>query len=1136
MTVAVAPSADNSSVRRSSRVSKKRAHYEEVSGSEDENQSEEEAYEERPKKNKKPHRNSKSNKRRSINGSKKTLEQLEAELPENYLYKSLSFEDLDVKDLALEWIESYEEENGSHESLTILINLILRSCGSVHLFQPHDLANLESAIQTVGELTIAFSDQQSHKYPFKALTSFRRNVLEFFEELIQVSHDRGLLYKAADHNNKNAAGDEADDSFLSSQMMSEILTWISSLSSCPIRPLRYVSTVILLTIQNRLCVIINSVITSLDKAQRQLSKIKRIASNKLKIENLNKTTLMYHNQKDTITEYFGEIGNITLMHRYRDIDSSIRQECVKNLSVAMITYPDFFFQATFLRYFGWLLSDPSVQVRSEVTKVLSKLYKNANNNNSTLGMGFRQFTERYKKQIIKMSLMDIDVSVRLSAISICCELLRIGFLEENDSLEIISNFFLLFENRTNLSNTNVEKLKLELSKFVCIANLENTRDELEKHSLFLETYESDLFGDNDVCLDLKECLRIKNLIRLLQSSLSYFCNGRPSAQLKYPISIIFASLYQTPTYSGSWETLIRFYLIDMSSVTFRKKNEKSNDTNAEVIAFKALLDFSTDEEKTYLLELIYGALSSIYSRTSNKPKDLEDLSSILVKLVDYLPSLLSSLVTSKIQFSVFVQIFNSVIESNDEKKNIYPVFMNMDRQNSYNDLVHSLLLYFRDYDVTDINSDPFLEGFERFLERLLTHYNSVSINSTYLNIIDSEIRLDVQNLIQDLVEQVRGLLIGNEHSETRPLGQEDLLKVVISISKPIMKLRMIGDHCNINQYLEGSNPSFSLCEQIIVKSFNELDIQFLVENSPNQFLDLVDDGILSFKAILDLILVSISWKLEQLIYVPNTEGNDQESRFDISLIFSDADMIIGQLWRFISSINDAVNGINENFGTSATISCNVGILMKKCNNMRTLFAAKFIDIITCLKIFYTKFNGNNQFKNFDNFFAGSSEIGNLVVHMLPSSVQEELLNIFLLKEAKLAKFLDVELEKGNDENVNLEDLAETENIEEEPQKSFFDSEDEAMSDEDEEEKLARQKAKEDEARSRKSEGIWKAEKDLCVYSLKFFGLVDLSMVRTEVYDRIKLNSDKLGILYKKIVTQNDEQLKSQESHPESASR
>ena len=124
-------------------------------------------------------------------------------------------------------------------------------------------------------------------------------------------------------------------------------------------------------------------------------------------------------------EYFNDTGNIVIDRRYRDIDPQIRLACLKNLCEFILIYPDFFCQGIYLRYFGWLLSDPIAQVRIENTRSLLKLYRSISPADLTLGL--RQFSEKYKLQIIKMSQIDSDAQVKLNILGICCELLRLGF-------------------------------------------------------------------------------------------------------------------------------------------------------------------------------------------------------------------------------------------------------------------------------------------------------------------------------------------------------------------------------------------------------------------------------------------------------------------------------------------------------------------------------------------------------------------------------------------------------------------------------------------------------------------------------------------------------------------------------------
>lgn len=99
-------------------------------------------------------------------------------------------------------------------------------------------------------------------------------------------------------------------------------------------------------------------------------------------------------------------------------------------------YPEFFFENTYLRYFGWVLSDADAHVRFEVLKSLGRLYKK-----DVIATGFRQFTERFKKRIIEIAIFDLDFHVKSQAISVLCEITMCGYLENAEELRVIGSLF-----------------------------------------------------------------------------------------------------------------------------------------------------------------------------------------------------------------------------------------------------------------------------------------------------------------------------------------------------------------------------------------------------------------------------------------------------------------------------------------------------------------------------------------------------------------------------------------------------------------------------------------------------------------------------------------------------------------------
>lgn len=1086
-------------VRRSGRNSNKIAHYHEESDSDaasDHEFIDLDVEFTDTKKRSKSRGNSSKKRKSSKKLSKKEIDELESNLPPNYLFQMLSQVEVDTLELALEWVESYADDtsNGTNVSFVTLINLVLRSCGSVFLFQSHDLLNSESSSQSVDKLTIAFSQQQNHKYPFKVLPHYKKNILDFFVQLIKVAHEKGLLYNYYEDENENENDEETS---LASPLMVLILTWIGSLSTCKIRPLRYTSTIILLTIQNELSVIVKDIILSLEKFQRQLARSSKSSSKRTKVDILNNTIQTYHNHKDTILEYFEEIGTVTLGSRYRDIDSSIRQECIKYLSQSMIIYPEYFFQASFLRYFGWLLSDPSHQVRLEVTRVLLKLYKNGKNTSSNMGIGFRQFTERYKEQIIRMASIDHDLTVRLNTTSICCELLKIGFLDENDRLEIISIFFQLLDEKNRLNSLAREKIEMEFARFISIVNEKNAKNEMEKYSMFFEKFESNQLGDEDGKLNLEYCFMIKDLIILLRLVTNYFFANTQSSSinLKQALSYIFKCLYQVPIYSDTWENLLRFILFDTSSITFTSKTPGVEIEGMEAEEIKQTLNLSGENDQLYILAFLDGAMdctfNSLYKRKS------EELTKILIKLVHYLPSLQSLLIKHDDNFYFFISIFDTLINCEDENSNIYTVFKNMNQIEVFNEIVFNFLKFYNSYEFNSSSSDDVLEKFDSLFKILLDGYDNTSTNLG-INIMNADIRLQIQNLIHDLVAEVKE--IGNYDITT-----SNLKNIFKDLSSPLRKLKEVANSINLNDFVDNSEGS--ILKLVLDNIFEVINVNEYLDFCNllcSTFLDNTTCMIQACNAFLDLTLVTVSWKLEELTQIAENNDIGMQSQSDIKIKLQTVVSLMEYFTNLLDTTSKVSNELSlfEGYDNKSKFKS-----IQKLNDLSTLIASKLIDLCTSVKIFFVKFSSNNTFKNFDEFFNSGNILGSYVTKIMPIKFQNQILDIFLFKESKVAQLIPTELERSAGENVNYEDLFKAYSLE--------DTDDEEMiSIEEDNSEITPRTFK------RTPERLWSAQKDLCIFTVKILALVDISMVNTYVFDRLKLNSSKIGGVYNTIIEKN----------------
>lgn len=1080
-----------------------------------------------------------------------------ANFEENGLYRALSAPDIAIYDLVLEWIDSFEEGE-SVEAFTELFNLLLRCCGCTFLVQPHDLVNLESSHETVGELKLLFEKQKYHEYPFvssnKELKFFKKNVLEFFEVCVSVAHEKDLLYVVEP--------DEEASSPSWSPLMKYLLTWLTSLSACTVRPFRYVSTIVLLTVQTKLVELVVGITSSSEKQQRHINNIKSNSkskrnqlSHKNKIESINDTIKAYHNQKETILMYCTEIMDTTFVFRYRDIDAVIRQECLKHLGEWMLTYPDFFLQPSYLCYFGYLFSDPSDNVRIEVTRVIGKLYRNANSAGLTMDIRFRQFTEKFKTQMINMSWKDNSFNVKHNLIGVCCELLKIGFLDVNDTYEIALNFFYLVQSVSDSNSGNDEKLKVELAKFISMVNVDNVKNEAERFSIFINSYESAQFGDSPDKLSLQNCLKFRNLVQFLQATQHHYETNReqkfsPSVKktTASPIPAIFKYLYCLPTYSSTWEFLVRYYLYDLSSISFVPKESSLQAENVEVSEFKALLELSSESDRYSLLCLIMGAFSSIYASRNGKkadlPENIDEPSNALSRLAELLPSLANALSKSESLFVIFLQLWNLLLNPANSCA-IFIMFSNLGQISVYNSITKKLLKSFQLYDIKDFENDPAADLFEEFFGYLLPEFSNyanlsstgIQLGSTNTGVLTTEIRLAVQSLLQELTKELKETLAMDTMSSIST-NEEDLdvsleeqlsvCKILQETAKSLFKMNKIANVINVNPYVI-QDAYTSVTDMLLLKVITKLDIVPLIKFWPSNYLQIVDTYTVSFKVVLDFLLVSNCWKLEDLLYVPASEDNNQQSQYDIEHMFSDINVIIDHMLRIIGSFDESLKILGD-----TTPNSNSVILIKKLIDLKTLFCAKFVDLSVSLKIFYIKFRNNNSFTNFNSFFGDRSGVGKFISKEIPVKVQNLLLDVFLHKETRLASLLGVVLDRTDGEDVNFEELHkgfDDDDQGELVQKSGFDDSDDDENDDDEDDEQARAAQQEIEtwymeleAALKKQAKVWLAEKELCVFAVKLFSLINTGMVNEFVLTRLKLNSYKIGGLFQDMLNENDKLL------------
>ncbi|KAH3680038.1 hypothetical protein WICPIJ_008419, partial [Wickerhamomyces pijperi] len=479
-------------------------------------------------------------------------------------------------------------------------------------------------------------------------------------QIVNICDEKGLLYenvKLGEDEDEEEEEEQQEQQEDATNVIEDLLVWLSSLSVSSIRALRYTSTLCLYTIETTLCHVIKQMNNSLEVFKKQLdleTAKKQNKTVKSRIEQINKNIETYTNQSMILDSFIQDILNTTFIHRFKDIDHTIRSDSMSALGDWMNIYPEFFFKVTYLKYLGWVLSDENNQVRMQVVKTLVKLLRNKS---VAIGSGLRQFLERFKGRVIEMASYDVDIHVKLNTVNLLVEINNNGTLDDSEIASIVS----LISNQDLFENKSPMNVKFVHSLLSFISNVET-----EKTVEALEAVkEIELpFG--------LEVVRYVTLIRLLEDSddeEEENLEGNASGLNLSQITKIGEVVFQLARYSSNWEDLLKFFIFDVNNHAELKQS-----TNSELFE---LLDL-TDVERTKILQLILGNI-----RYLSETKD-EDQMRLFVKNSR---SILKRL-EATVDYSTFIQAFN-VVGPQDFEFDV----------NEYNEIVTQLVKYFKENNI-----------------------------------------------------------------------------------------------------------------------------------------------------------------------------------------------------------------------------------------------------------------------------------------------------------------------------------------------------------------------------------------------------------------------------------------------------
>ncbi|KAH3662615.1 hypothetical protein OGAPHI_005867 [Ogataea philodendri] len=763
------------STRRSSRLQNQpdKSHNYSVDLSESEgNDSDQSEHEYQPTKrgSRKPTKSQRAPKRRKTVPN--NIDQLE-NFQENYLFEALSNAESAVAELAASWLDQFQEDK--YDAIKDMVNLVLRSCGCVTLVAQHDVVNADSSKETIAEIQAMFEKQVSHEYPLGLASNsknpnwkdYKKRCLEFIDQVLVTANEQGVIFE-----------DE--------ELIELLLTWFGAITTSNARPLRYSATVLCLQMETTLCSLMAQISNSISRTQRQLNNEQRnidslakkarseakLAAAKERASQIEQNVQLYMEHKNYLETFLQDIFNTTFAHRYRDTDSQIRQECVRQLSNWIDQYPEFFFESVYIRYLGWLMTDQESAVRNEVLRVLLKLYQS-----HSAATALRQFTSHFKDKLMEIAFYETDLKVRSSCIQVLTEITRMGFLETEEVVKLSSLIFVDNEDSLFPKSKSAGRLYKELSKLIAVAESETFTQYLESNGATVDKV------DESMDLDVKQLLKFHGLSQLLVEAEAYYVENILSSQPKKSsdnaraakLSNISQNLYAVPRYHGnsSLEVLCNYLTLDVSS-------------NPELDKIKENIELSYVQTE-FVLSLVTAATTIYCEAEANEfhlqifPKKQEDATGektlILGKLVAQLSGLFE--LCKKSHLSAFLALFNQITKHN--------ICETLDQTETETKISKQLIKSFRESSLQSFSPDS------------SDYYNSTNYQFfqffQYFKLDIMEISLEFDKILKELGKELSLGLKNVDYAQTSAtLNKLMLLKAPATKFRLLTELGLQIDH------------------------------------------------------------------------------------------------------------------------------------------------------------------------------------------------------------------------------------------------------------------------------------------------------------------------------------------------------
>lgn len=239
----------------------------------------------------------------------------------------------------------------------------------------------------------------------------------------------------------------------SAPFLSVFYDWISPLTSCQFRPLRFASTIAMFSVISGFC-------ETAIEAKHQLQQLSNLRASQKKqgkkITGARTEADCLRSRIDFCDENVTLLFNAIFVHRYRDVDVHLRSQAILFLCSWIEIYPSRFQDQSMIRYLSLQLADPKPEVRETVLDSMCRLVRQPE-----FQASFRLLLESCQTRIFEIALFDATPKVRCSSLDLIYELYDRSLLAES---EFLSLKFLLFDVNPKVQRSAAPLISLMIQK------------------------------------------------------------------------------------------------------------------------------------------------------------------------------------------------------------------------------------------------------------------------------------------------------------------------------------------------------------------------------------------------------------------------------------------------------------------------------------------------------------------------------------------------------------------------------------------------------------------------------------------------------------------------------------------------